>query len=64
MKASILIVLGVRPPPPPKCVTLLETPFTFLNKYKSNPRKVKVDSQQAFLTLMPRRGAPGRVLRF
>ena len=23
-------------------------------KYKSNPRKVKVDSQQAFLTLMPR----------
>ena len=56
------IVLDVRPPPPRKCV--LHWPLKPLNWYKSNPRKVKVDSQQAFLTLMPRRGAPGRVLRF
>ena len=27
-------------------------PFYFLNKYKSNPRKVKFDSQQTFLPLM------------
>ncbi len=37
--------------------------FGCSSKYKSNPRKVKVDSQQAFLPLMPRRGVPRRVLR-